>query len=256
MQSLNHNRRGRVLALTHALLLAVPALLPAQTARAAWTVDPRTSLVWWQIDPNYGHLWATTCPKDRPGSLARAIVANSGSTSPGARRPPTQASPITGSRFIRAACDPGCRTAVTGTVTAENAALEWCSGTDPGGGGQPGHWPEPARFLHAAGGAQDRQRPYLTFEIDTLENVQPGDTLRAIAVGKFTMNGVSNPVRVPVRAWPDAGGLARRGPGLNAGDRPIRVYKVSRAALGMGATLARWQTAHFGVDIILQRDRS
>jgi hypothetical protein len=92
----------------------------------------------------------------------------------------------------------------------------------------------------------------ITFRIDSLVAVQPGDTLRAIAVGVFGLHGVQEPMRIPVKAWREAGGLRVTGRAdLQARDMETK-YNISKWALGLGVGSAIWQMLHVGIDVVLK----
>ncbi|MGH9836985.1 MAG: hypothetical protein ACRD9Y_28495, partial [Blastocatellia bacterium] len=94
--------------------------------------------------------------------------------------------------------------------------------------------------------------PELRFTIDSLVDVQPGDTLRATAVGVFEAHGVRHPARAPVVAWRDPAGFRVRAQFSVPATALIEEFKMSRWALGMGVVSRRWNTVYMGVDVILR----
>ena len=96
----------------------------------------------------------------------------------------------------------------------------------------------------------------IKFTIDSLTNVQPGDTLRAIAVGTFELHGTKVPARAPVKAWREAAGLRVQTQMEFPAHDLTKVYGFSKLSLGMGVTLGRWETIFMGIDAILVPDRT
>lgn len=228
--------------------------LAAQGGGAKWVVDHKTSLAWWQVDPHYEHLWATTCPADsswQAGEGRDAGVYVNYST-----RPKTSAAGLSDPRiplFPREIVHANCRTAVRGEVTAGDT-VRWR--------GVRGSVTVIADSLFTGLGFRDAfgrravletgRYPTITFTIDSLADVQPGDTLRAVALGTFELRGVRRATRAPLVAWREPTGLRVRAqfsmPALALTDE----FKMSKMALGMGVVMRRWNTVHMGVDIILR----
>src|SRR5688572_19437190 len=107
------------------LFCILAVVIPFNTASAQQTryvVDQKRSLVWWQLDPHFGHLWATTCPRDpswQPGE------GHSGRYSINYKKRPkvklTNVSAGTFPLFPRDTMRANCRTAVSGSFTTEDA---------------------------------------------------------------------------------------------------------------------------------------
>jgi hypothetical protein len=225
----------------------------AQARGVRWTVDPATSLAWWQIDPHYEHLWATTCPGDpswQPGEGRTPGYYTDYST-----RPKTLPSGRSDRRiplFPRHRVRPVCKHAVRGGVTAD----------DPTGRGATGVIVVLADSLitgldfrdeYAREAVLETDRyPELRFTIDSVVDIRPGDTLRAVAVGKFDAHGYTLPVRVPIEADREAAGLRVRGQFHIDAQLLVREFGMSKWALGMGVMFKRWKTLHMGVDLILR----
>ena len=233
--------------------LVLPAAARAQETR--FVVEPQTSLAWWQIDPHYGHLWATTCPEDpswQPGD-ARSF---GGSVNKKTRKA-TVASHHPDARvplYPRDTVKPVCRRAVAGAVLAGDTT-SWSSVK-----GEITIMPDSLStgmemrdsFSRKAVFEVPKYR-HIRFNIDRLENVQPGDTIRAVAVGTLELHGVKKEMKAPVKAWREAGGLRVQTQFNFPADDLTRVYNFSKFALGMGVTLGRWQTVHMGVDVLLKK---
>jgi polyisoprenoid-binding protein YceI len=236
------------------LTLAFPRTTRAQAAALRWTIDPAASLAWWQVDPHYEHLWATTCPNDP------SWQAGEGRT-PGynvdySTRPATLPSGRSDSRiplFPRYRVRPVCKRAVSGELTAADSAT-WraargivvvladslITGLD-------------FRDFYARKAVLETGRyPELRFRIDSLAELQPGDTLRAVAIGVFEAHGYAYPVRVPVTASHEAAGLRVRGQFSIPVGMLVNEFRMSKWALGMGVVFKRWKTLHMGVDLILR----
>lgn len=240
------------------ILLAV-VLLPPSTVRAQQSirlaVDVRSSLAWWQIDPNYGHLWATTCPDDLSwqagearSSGARINLKSRKKTLPSASSSRDRTVPL----YPRLDVEPVCRAAVRGTVTAADT-ISWqgtraeirilpdslVTGNDMRD-----------RFARKSVFETSKHRE-ITFQVDSLINIQPGDTLRADAVGTLELHGVRVPATAPLKAWSEPSGLRVQAQLQFPAQDLTHVYGFSKMALGMGVTLGRWKTVHMGLDAIL-----
>jgi YceI-like protein len=219
-----------------------------------WTVDPQTSLVWWQIDPHYNHLWSTTCPDDpswQPGEgrdsqwhvdyKTRPVLRDAGISDP---RVPL---------FPRIAVHPNCRRAIHGEVTAESGG-RW-----QGTRGKIVVTPDSLESGLAMRDGYERDHvldtsryPTIEFSIDSLVSMQPGDTIRAIAVGTLSLHGVTTPQRVPVVAWREAGGLRVQGRFAFDAQDLVKVYQMSKWALGLGVIMHRWKVVYLGLDLVLK----
>lgn len=237
------------------LLVGVVAPLTAQADGARWTIDRKTSLAWWQVDPHYEHLWATTCPAD--SSWQAGEGRDAGLYTNYATRPKTVAAGRADTRiplFPRVMVQPLCREAIGGHITAEDTT-HWR--------GVQGKVTVTADSLFTGLGFRDTygrravletsRYPEISFTIDSLVNVQPGDTLRAIAVGTFTLHGVQHATRAPVLAWHEGSGFRVRAQFSIPALALTQVFKMSKWALGMGVGMRRWNTVHMGVDVVLRR---
>lgn len=230
----------------------------AQGAASRWRVDPATSMVWWQIDPHYNHLWATTCPDDPSWQAGEG-------RSPGFRYVfdpnlsdagrPSDKIPVYPRGPVRALCRP----AVTGVLLAADT-VSWGDARATVGvaldslvTGLDFRDTYARRML-----LETHEFPDLRFTLDSLRSVQQdgaraaGDTLRAVAHGTFELRGVRTPVTVPLKVWPDAGGLRVVGQtGFPPHDLVDR-YGMSRMKLGMGVVMKRWSEVHWGFDLIFK----
>lgn len=237
-------------------VVLTPAIAAAQQHQ--FSIDPKTSLAWWQIDPNYGHLWATTCPNDlswQPGEArsegGNINVKSRKKTLPSASSARDRTVPL----YPRLDVNPVCRPAVRGGITAVDT-VNW-SGVK----GEVRILPDSLvtgndmrdRFARKSVFETSKYRE-ITFTIDSLTNVQPGDTIRGEVVGTLSMHGVQVPARVPVKAWRDGGGLRVQSQMEFPAQELTNVYGFSKLALGMGVTLGRWKTIYMGVDAILVPD--
>jgi len=247
-------RRLRALTCLGLLASAAPVVLPAQNAPTRLVVESKTSLAWWQINPHYEHLWATTCPADpswQPGEGR-----DPGQYTDYASRPKTIAAGRIDPRvplFPRFRVRPLCREAVRGEVTIQDT-VRWR--------GVQGRVRVIADSLFSGLEMRDKYErrvvlktgryPELTFTIDSLVDVLPGDTIRAVAVGTFEAHGVARPTRAAVTAWRDPAGFRVRA----QFDFPARAltdeFGMDQWALSMGVGMKRWKTVHVGVDVILR----
>lgn len=237
-----------------AVLTVVPAAASAQQSYR-FAVDAKTSLAWWQIDPNYGHLWATTCPDDlswQPGE-ARSSGGNFNVKS----RKQTVASASSSRErtvplYPRTDVAPVCRPAVRGEIVALDT-ISW-----RGTRGEIRILPDSLvtgndmrdRFSRKAVFETSKFRE-IKFVIDSLANVQPGDTVRAVAVGTLELHGARVPAQAPVKVWRERAGLRVQGQLQFPAQDLTRVYGFSKLALGMGVTLGRWNTVFMGLDAVL-----
>jgi hypothetical protein len=239
-------------ALLTSSLCAAAGLLEGQSSRMR--VDVKTSLAWWQIDPHYEHLWSTTCPNDpswQPGEGRDPGLYTDYTT-----RPQTIAAGRSDKRiplFPRYRVRPLCRQAVSGEVTiADTVRLRGVRGTvtvlvDSLTTGLTMRDVYEKRAVF-----QTARYPDITFAIDSLTDVQPGDSIRAVAVGTLTMHGVATPLRAPLIATRDPAGLRVRTQFFIPAPALIDVYHMSKVALSMGVIMKRWKTVHMGVDLILR----
>lgn len=235
-------------------MLLLAAVLLLQSGPTEWVVDRKTSLAWWQMDPNYEHLWATTCPADpswQPGEGR-----DPGQYTDYSWRPKTVAAGHSDSRiplFPRFRVRPLCREAVRGDISAsDGAALRGVKGTvtliaDSLFSGLE------MRDKYARRAVLETVRyPEITFVIDSLVDVQRGDTIRATAVGVFTVHGASRPMRAPVTAWQETAGLRVRAQFSVPARALTDDFGMSTWALAMGVGMKRWNTLHMGVDLVLR----
>jgi YceI-like protein len=234
------------------VVLAGP--LAAQSGPARWVIERKTSLAWWQMDPHYEHLWATTCPADpswQPGEGR-----DPGQYTDYTWRPKTIAADRSDSRiplFPRYRVRPLCRDAVRGEVTATDAAtLRGVRGTvtliaDSLFTGLEMRDKYARRAILETG-----RYPDITFAIDSLVDVQRGDTIRATAVGTLTVHGNAKPMRAPVLAWQETAGLRVRAQFSVPARTLTDEFHMPEWALGMGVIMKRWKTLHMGVDLVLK----
>jgi len=238
--------------------IAALVLVGAQPAAAQgvrWQVDHQASLAWWQVDPHYEHLWATTCPADTSWQAGEGRDA--GLYTNYATRPKTVAAGRSDKRiplFPRFVVQPNCRNAIRGEITTPDT-VRWR--------GVRGVVSVIADSLFTGLGYRDvygrravlqtGTYPNITFTIDSLTEVQPGDTLRAIAVGTLELHGVQHATRAPVKAWNDPAGFRVLAQFSVPALALTEEFKMSRVALGMGVGMRRWNTVHMGIDVILRR---
>lgn len=233
------------------LLSAMASRTHAQSLTGTWTVEPRASLAWWQIEPHYNHLWATTCPGDpawQPGEgrspgyyvdyLSRAKASDSDHD-----EAPV---PLYPRKRVRYVCEPSVAGHVTVpenparvngslTIRAENLI----SGLD-------------VRDSYARRAVlQTSTWPNITFVLDSLQDVMPGDTLTAVAFGVLELHGVRKPVRVPVRAWREGEVMRVKGQFHFPAKDLVSEFQMSKLALGLGVTMGRWRNVHMGLDVVL-----
>ena len=241
-------------AMTVGLVLVTAAAAQAQTR---FEVDARSSLAWWQIDPNYGHLWASTCPDDpnwqagegrTPG--ARVDFKTRKSHVASASKSRIRSVPM----YPRLEVHPVCRNAVRGGVLSVDT-VNWS-----GIRGEVVVVPDSLdtglemRSLYARKAIFETHKfPQIRFVIDSLGNVQVGDTIRGIAHGTLELHGVHTRIASQVKAWRVPEGLRVQTFYEFPANNLAEVYKMSKMALEMGTSLGRWNTVYMGVDMILRR---
>jgi hypothetical protein len=244
--------RAAILGGSAVFLFAAP--VAAQNIRFA--VQPELSLAWWQVNPHLGHLWATTCPGDpswRAGEGVSMAQAKSIATNLAKRTGHSAIVDTVVPLYPRRRVRPVCAEGVSGEITATDT-VNWR--------GVRGNVVVQVEALQTGLKMRDEfardnvlaatRHPTASFRIDSLANVQPGDTLQALAVGVLSIRGIDQALRVPVKAWREAGGLRVMGrmdlPAKDLIDR----YQVSKWALGLGVTGAIWKTLHLGIDVVLK----
>jgi len=92
----------------------------------------------------------------------------------------------------------------------------------------------------------------ITFTIDSVVDVQPGDTLRAVAFGTVELHGVQRATRAPLVAWHEPAGFRVHAQFSVPALALTNEFKMSKVALGMGVIMRRWNTVHMGVDVVLR----
>jgi len=243
-------RQGLVLA----VLVTVGGSAQAQ---ARWIVDSKSSLAWWQISPHMNHLWATTCPAEpswRPGegrstgwSIARWLrTPMAGDLS--------VADTVHVPLYPRYQARDVCTEAVHGEVVAPDT-VTWR--------GVRGTVAVKAELLITGHDQRDRftrqavlevqQYPEIRFAIDSLVDVtRHADTLKARAVGVFSLHGENRPMIAAVRIWHEGGGLRVLGKFRIPALAIVREYGVSAVALGLGVGVKIWQDLFMGVDLLMR----
>lgn len=244
--------------LRHTFAAAWICALTAVTAQAQarWSADPKASLAWWQVNPHLNHLWATTCPEEpswRPGEGRSAGWVIDRSFAPAkqgfAGVPDTTIIPLYPRHKVRFVCSE----AVTAEViAADTTTWQGVRGrvvvkADALIGG------ETRRDTYAREAILQADRyPDIRFTIDSLVGAtRQADTLRGTAMGVFSLHGVSQPMSVAIRAFPEAGGVRVLGKFHVAANELISVYGISKFALGLGVATAIWKDLYMGVDLLL-----
>jgi polyisoprenoid-binding protein YceI len=248
----------RVLLPFATVLGLLAAVVPDARAQVHWTADKKASLAWWQINPHMNHLWATTCPSEpswrpgegRSGGWAISQIFRQPKQGEAAVSDTTEV-PLYPRRRVRSLCaeavdvrlttaDTLKWTGVQGEVTVKGDALI---------GGLDIRDEYTRKKL-----LQTYQYPEIKFAIDSLVGVtQRRDTMHAIAVGVFTLRGVSQPARATLRYWRELGGMRVLGRiKLRAHDL-VPVYGMSYTNLGMGVGSYIWIDLYVGVDLLLRQ---
>ncbi len=223
---------------TIALLAFSPRVVIGQNYR--WVISGTSSEARWEISPRSNQLRATTCPEsptwrpsegsDSPRSAAAEFLSR------GARaRHAVCTEAVSGGL---SALDTMGWSGVQGTISVSVDRLvtglsmrdEYARKT----------LFETARF------------PEVRFSIDSLVNVEPGDTLRAFAAGVFELRGVRQAMTVPVRAWRDGDGLRVEARFKIPARDLVERYGMSKHALGLAVNQGIWKAVEVGLDVYLQ----
>ena len=247
--------RARSLMLISALLIAVSFLFPlSANAQTHFRANPRESLAWWQLNPHLNHLWATSCPEDpswRPGegvSMGQAAAyVRSLQKRFGYAAMLDTIIPLYPRRRVRAVCTEAVEAdlVVGDTVRWQNVHGKIAIKTEKLLTGLR------MRDEFAHGLLEANRYPDITFQIDSLVNVQPGDTIKAVAVGVLNVHGVNQPQRIPVKAFHEADGLRVQGQVKVPATDLTEVYGLSKLKLGLGVGLNLWKELHMGIDVVL-----
>jgi hypothetical protein len=235
------------------------AVLPDARAQVHFTADRKASLAWWQINPHMNHLWATTCPTEpswRPGEGR-----SGGWAIQQIYRPPKQGEaavsdttqvPLYPRRRVRFVCGEAVdvRLTIADTVKWVGVRGEVTVKGDALVGGLDIRDEYTRQKL-----LQTHQFPEIKFAIDSVVGVtQRRDTLRAIAVGVFTLRGVSQPVRAALRFWRELNGIRVLGRIKIPAHDLVPVYGMSYTNLGLGVGTYVWKDLFVGVDVLLRPD--
>lgn len=245
-------RHWRTLAII--LLFGSTAVSSSDAQSQHLSLDPKTSLAWWQMDPHYEHLWATTCPADpswQPGEGR-----DPGQYTDYTTRPKTISAARSDTRvplFPRYRVRPVCRQAVRGEIIVDDTlTMRGIRGIIVVNPDSLFTGLEMRDIYARKAILQTARYPEIKFTIDSLVDVQRGDTIRAMAVGVFETHGVSVPMRAPVLAWRDPAGLRVRAQFAVPASALTDQFGMSTWALGMGVAMKRWKTLNVGVDVILR----
>jgi hypothetical protein len=237
-------RRGILLLGAAAVGAWPPLRVASQTRPNRWAADAAVSRAWYLIRPHYGHLYGSTCRADyEEGAADLGGKVEFGIHSGGDPRHGLK--------------QPGAGHACSPAIQAELVASDTV------------HWSDlkatvVVRVDHIVGPSKRRddhmkdqimrthQHPEVRFTLDSLTDVQAGDTVRAIAVGTFELYGTARPISAPVLAWLDSSGDLLLNAEYTMPPRALVTdYGVSRVWIGLGWYM--WKTLTVGVDLRLKR---
>lgn len=226
---------------------------PVAAQTSTFTLDRERSLVWWQIDPHFGHLWASSCPKDpswQPGEGHSAGYYLNYAARP--KISTNNENEIKIPLFPRRTVRPNCRRAVVGNFTANAANWSNFRGTitifpDSIETGANHRDAFASKYVYST-----NKYPTIQFTVDSLTAITvSGDTVNAVAVGTFHLRGINKPTRVQVKGVREPSGMRVRGM-FAMGAMELRdVYGVSSYAMGAGVGLKLWDTLFMGFDFIV-----
>lgn len=245
--------------LVPAVLLCLVAARSGSSQRLGvkFTIDSKSSLAWWQIVPHLGHLWATTCPQDPswlPGE-GRTSTSEDGFDVARATQFTEDSSRVPIPLFARYRVRSVCTEAVHGELLAPDT-VTWK--------GAHGKVVVRAAALTQVSVLRDAfahhvvldvdNHPDIVLVIDSVVNVKRarGDTMHAVAVGMLSLLGVDGPLRVPVVAWHDGGGLRVQGRWYLVPEDLTGKYNVSKVALSLGVGTHIWKELWVGTDLVMR----
>jgi hypothetical protein len=242
--------RSLVLVVAAGALSSVPGL----AQNVSYSIDASRSLVWWQLDPHYGHLWATSCPRDpswQPGEGHSAGYYINYKSRPKIRT--TKESENRVPLFPRDTVRANCRPAISGSFRATDvrrfANLKGVITVAPDSitNGSDSRDKFADRYVYGSA-----KYPTIKFTIDSVTSVNiVGDTINAVAVGTFVLRDIEKLTRVQVQGIRDGNRMRVRGmfamPARELRDK----YGISPIALGVGVGLKLWDTLFMGFDLIL-----
>jgi polyisoprenoid-binding protein YceI len=242
-------------------LAVVVCATAAQDAagQTRWKIDSKSSIAWWQVDPHLAHLWATTCTQE-PGWRPGSDRTGGWSYDPSLKMPkaghanvvdtiPMPAFPRKGQ------AEPICTESVSGGVTVQDQAT-WggvqgvvlVKGADL----QTGNSMRDA-FARRAVLETDRYT-HIKFNIDSVTNVQQGDTLRGTFYGMLTLVGAERPFSSLAKAWYEGENLRVLAHFKIPAIAMIDEFGVSKYALGLGVRTGIWRFIFVGVDLLLEKE--
>jgi hypothetical protein len=234
-----------------AIIVGAASVVPV-SAQTRFQADPEESLAWWQLNPHLNHLWATTCPQDpswRPGEgvsiTGAAAYVSSLQKRFGYAAMLDTIIPLYPRRRVRAVCAEGVKVdlVVRDTVRWQGVQGKVSINAESVLTGLS------MRDAFYRGVLETSKYREFTFQIDSVVSVVPGDTLKGVAVGQFTMHGVTQPTRVPITAWREGSGLRVMGQFMIPSADMTEVYGLSKMRLGLGGMV--WKELHMGLDLVL-----
>jgi hypothetical protein len=245
----------RRLAFLGVMLVSALAVIPtSSTAQTRFRASSNESLAWWQLNPHLNHLWATTCMEDpawRPGegvSLGQAgAYVRSLQKRFGYAALLDTIVPLYPRRRVRPVCSPGVTAELTvgDTVRWQNVRGKIDIDVNSINTGLRMR----DNFLH--GLLESERYRNISFRIDSVVSVQPGDTIKAIAVGVLSVHGSTQPMRIPIKAFREGTGLRVVGQTMQSAMVLTEVWGLSKMKLGLGVGLNLWKEIHMGVDMVL-----
>jgi hypothetical protein len=261
LSSRSHQTLLRRTAAVASLCLLALVATSAQ-AQVRLVVDSKGSLAWWQIDPNMAHLWGTTCPQEpswrpgegRSGGWTTEEASNAKTLAHGFNQnSDTVHVPLYPRRRVRYICTE----AIEGEVAIQDT-VHWK--------GVHGNVTVNVKDIVTGEAMRDKYEqdavlsaavyPTVKFTIDSVINPsRRGDTTWAQGVGSWTLRGVTKPVDVALKFYPDAGGVTRVHAKFGI---PVHAlvddYGVWKRTLGLGVMMGIWKTLFVGVDMVLRPD--
>jgi hypothetical protein len=223
-----------------------------------FTIDPKSSLAWWQVVPHLGHLWASTCPQDPSWLPGEGRTWGPGGYDVAQATQFTEdSSKVPIPLFPRYRIRSVCAEAVHGEIVTPDS-VTWK--------GAHGKVVVDAAALTQVSVLRDAfahhvvldvdEHPKIVLTIDSVVNVMPSgpsrDTLHAVAVGTLSLHGVDAPLRVPVVAWHDGGGLRVQGRWYLHPTDLTDKYQVPKVVLSLGVGTRIWKELWVGTDLVMR----
>lgn len=231
-----------------ALCVAMFAMLgPVAHAQSSFTVNGRSSLAWWQVTQPKARMWGTTCPEDPSWQASESTSRPARPTLVGFDVPDS-----VHARHLARLSKNQCGEGVDGTIeVADTAGWRGAHGSIVLRADALVTGLEMRDVYARRAVLQTTKYPEIRFTIDSLTQVEGGETIRALAVGTFELRGRTQPMTVPIVASRQAGGLRVRAQFEIPVKALIETYGVPKTVMGLATHPAVWGGIRVGVDVVM-----